>query len=392
MAPQDGLQKALARRTPHMVIWNFTNVCNLKCKHCYQNAGPETTPDELTLAEKMKLIDALVDAGVKVPVLSGGEPLIHTDFWPVLDRLSEKGMHVGVATNAVTLTKDVAQRLKTAGLGYIEISLDSVHPETHDEFRGVPGSWERTVQGIKNCIEAKIFTAVAMVVTKQTLGEVDEMLELASGWGANRFIHFNFVPTGRAPGIKEQDPSPEERDALLRKLAKRRRTAGLEVLSTAPQYNRVCLEQSLGEEIDPYQLYVETRSAANQFYIEAPTYYEALANAGRPSVPLEAIKGCGAGRQFCCIQPNGDITPCMFIPTWKFGNVRQTPFRDIWVKLGEERSLWDREALEPHCGKCQFRYLCGGCRGRAYNYHNNPFAADTGCLRNLQKTSSPSSS
>jgi len=67
-----------------------------------------------------------------------------------------------------------------------------------------------------------------MVVTKRTLGEVDEMLDLASGWGANRFIHFNFVPTGRAPGIKEQDPSPEERDALLRKLAKRRRTAGLE--------------------------------------------------------------------------------------------------------------------------------------------------------------------
>ncbi len=69
MAPLGGgMQRALARRVPHMVIWNFTNVCNLKCKHCYQNAGPETTPDELSLAEKMTLIDDLVDSGVKVPV------------------------------------------------------------------------------------------------------------------------------------------------------------------------------------------------------------------------------------------------------------------------------------------------------------------------------------
>ncbi len=164
-----------------------------------------------------------------------------------------------------------------------------------------------------------------MVVTKRTLGEVDEMLDLAAGWGANRFIHFNFVPTGRAPGIKEQDPSPEENDTLLRKLAKRRRTAGLEVLSTAPQYNRVCLEYSLGEDIDPDQLYVETGSAANHFYIEAPTYYTALAYTGRPSVPLEAIKGCGAGRQFCCIQPNGEITPCMFIPGGNSGTSGRPP-------------------------------------------------------------------
>ena len=119
MAPQGGsMHRALARRVPHMVIWNFTNVCNLKCKHCCQNAGPETTPDELALAEKMALIDSLVDSVVKIPVLSGGEPLIHPDFWLVLERLNQKGMHVGVATNAVTLTRDVAQRLKEAGLGY----------------------------------------------------------------------------------------------------------------------------------------------------------------------------------------------------------------------------------------------------------------------------------
>ena len=122
------------KRIPHMVVWNFTNMCNLKCKHCYQNAGPTATQDELSLEEKLRLVDILVDAGVKVPVLSGGEPLVHPDLFPVLEKIASKGMHPAVATNATTITEDMARRLKESGLAYVEISLDSVHPEKHDEF------------------------------------------------------------------------------------------------------------------------------------------------------------------------------------------------------------------------------------------------------------------
>ncbi|MBT7912981.1 radical SAM protein, partial [Candidatus Bathyarchaeota archaeon] len=211
-------------RVPYMVVWNFTNMCNLRCKHCYQDAKEMCDPDELTLEEKLTFVDTMDAAGVKVPVISGGEPLIHPDFFPVLDYMVEKKMHVAAASNATMITKDFAKKLKDHGLAYIEISLDSVNPEKHDEFRGQKGCWDLTVQGIKNCLEVGIFVAIATVFTKNTIDEVDPMLDLAAELGVQRFIHFNFVPAGRGPEIADQDLSPEEREELLSKLFKRRRT------------------------------------------------------------------------------------------------------------------------------------------------------------------------
>jgi len=378
-----GKETPSIRRIPYLIVWNFTNSCNLKCKHCYQNAQLEATPDELTLEEKLQFVDTLAEAGVKVPMLSGGEPLLHPDLFPVLEKLASKKMHVSAASNATMITPEFARKLKDAGLGYIEISLDSVTPEKHDEFRGMKGTWSKTVEGIKNCIDAGIFTAISTVFTKNTLDEVDAMVDFASSLGVHRFIHFNFVPTGRGPDIADQDLSPEERETVLIKLFKKRRTAGLEVLSTAPQFGRVCLEQSLGKRLKPDYVYVETKAQkSSQFYVSSPTHFSMLKDNGRSDISLEAVKGCGAGRQFCCIQPNGDVTPCMFIPDFIVGNIRTEPFKVLWEKLGDEPCFMDREILDDECGSCQFRYVCGGCRARAINYIGNKLAADTGCIRN----------
>ncbi len=92
-----------SKRIPYMVVWNFTNMCNLRCKHCYQDAKATGTPDELTLNEKLDFVDTLTENKVKVPLISGGEPLIHPDFYPVLDKLVSKGMHVAAASNATML-------------------------------------------------------------------------------------------------------------------------------------------------------------------------------------------------------------------------------------------------------------------------------------------------
>jgi radical SAM protein with 4Fe4S-binding SPASM domain len=378
-------RSSTSKRIPYMVVWNFTNMCNLKCKHCYQDAKATGTPDELTLDEKLDFVDTLLETGVKVPVLSGGEPLIHPDFFPVLDKLVSKGMHVAAASNATMITPMFANKLHDHGLAYIEISLDSIYPEKHEEFRGATGCWEKTVEGIKNCINAGIYTAVASVFTKNTLHEVDEMVDFASSLGAHRFIHFNFVPTGRGPDIAEQDLSPEERETVLNKLFKKRRTAGLEILSTAPQYGRACLEGALGNRLNPDYLYVENKAQnKNQFYVQSPSHFNMVKDR-KNAVPIEAIQGCGAGRQFCCIQPNGDIVPCMFIPSWVEGNIREEAFQAIWERFGEYPCFMDRDALEEDCGSCQFRYLCGGCRARAINYLKNPMAADSGCIKNRDK-------
>jgi len=382
---QAGKKNDGPHRIPYMVVWNFTNMCNLRCKHCYQDAKETCAPDELTLKEKLTFVDTMDAAGVQVPVISGGEPLIHPDFFPVLDYMVEKKMHVAAASNATMITKDFAKKLKDHGLAYIEISLDSVDPKKHDEFRGQKGCWDLTVQGIKNCLEVGLFVAIATVFTKNTLDEVDPMLDFAAELGVQRFIHFNFVPAGRGPEIADQDLSPEEREELLNKLFKRRRTIGLEILSTAPQYGRACLEGSLGRYLDPDRLYVETKAQkSEQFYVQSPTHYNTVKDE-KNAVPMESLQGCGAGRQFVCIQPNGDVCPCMFISNWVEGNIRKEPFWDIWKRFETIECFTDRDALEDECGSCQFRYLCGGCRARAINYIGNPLAADTGCIKNKDK-------
>jgi len=361
-----GITRPQILDTPFLVVWNFTNMCNLRCRHCYQYAGLPT-PDELTLPEKIEAVHELANAGVVSIALSGGEPLMHPHFFPVLEEITQNGMHAAVATNGTIITKKMAKRLKEAGLSYVEISLDSADPWLHDEFRGVPGAWKRAVEGVKNCVNEDLFTAMATTITKLNVKEAPALIELAKSLGVNRFLHFNFIPAGRGAGIFELDLSPEEREELLRTLYRKARTSEIEVLSTAPQYARVVLQQSGGRDVTPTHFYLG---------IERGHDLSTLA---------EFVGGCGSCRLYCALQPNGDVTPCVFIPQWIVGNLREESFLEIWSRTKKDvgfRCFRDRERLGDACGTCKYRYVCGGCRARALSYFNDPFAPDVGCIFN----------
>jgi len=133
---------------PPVVVWNFTNVCNLRCKHCYQSAGKKL-PHELSLEKRLDVIDQLAKEDVFSIAFSGGEPLMDKDIWKVIKRAKENFMYVSVATNGTLITPQVAKRLSDVGVDYVEISLDSVNPEKHDEFRGVKGAWIKQLPELK---------------------------------------------------------------------------------------------------------------------------------------------------------------------------------------------------------------------------------------------------
>lgn len=111
------------------------------------------------------------------------------------------------------------------------------------------------VRGAASCAEAGIFTCIAVVVRRGHVGEVPDVITLARSLSAQRVIHFNFIPTGRGAAISEEDPTPEEREALLRLLYREGLRGGLEVLSTAPQYARVALQMSGGRRVAPTHFY-----------------------------------------------------------------------------------------------------------------------------------------
>ncbi|MGC8620163.1 MAG: radical SAM protein, partial [Thermoplasmata archaeon] len=134
-----GITKPQVFEAPLLIVWNITKQCNLKCLHCYANAGPFKHKDELTLEEKLNVVDQFDEAGVTMLSFSGGEPLISPDFWKVAEYASKKGMYTTIATNGTLLTKENVEKLKKIGIKYVEVSLDAPEPKTHDMFRGVEG-------------------------------------------------------------------------------------------------------------------------------------------------------------------------------------------------------------------------------------------------------------
>ena len=346
---------------PFLIVWNFTNMCNLRCLHCYQRAD-RPTPDELTLEEKLMVVDQLDKAGVASVALSGGEPTIHPHFYRIVKELADRGIYVSVATNGTFFAKkENLEKAVKLGVRYVEVSVDSAKPEVHDKFRGVPGAWEKAVQALRNAVELGVNNGMATTVTKLNLHEIPDIIDLAEEIGVRRLILFNFVPVGRGGENAWLDLSPEEREELFKMVYREMRRRKLEIVSTAPQYGRIVLQMSGGEEIAP-----------THFYVGHNKIVKAVA---------EFVGGCGAGRIYAALQPNGDVTPCVFLPI-KVGNIREKSFREIWNTAPLFQQLRNRELLKGFCGKCPYKYICGGCRARAYAYYGDPLAPDPGCIYN----------
>jgi len=358
-----GVQRPQTTAAPFLIVWNFTKQCNLRCKHCYENAGPETAPDELTTEEAKHAIDEFADAGVVALSFSGGEPLIRKDFFEIAEYAAEREFYVSVASNGTLITEKVAQKMKEVGVQYAEISLDGFE-KIHDEFRGMPGAWKRAVEGIKNCVNVGLDTGIATTATHYNFKEIPKLAEfMEKDLHAKRFMVFNFIPVNRGKEIVKQDLTPREREELLSflytKLIDKNRE--LDTFSTAPQYAVTSLKFAFGPVV------------ATHFTNRAAT--EMLK--GRTKSLTEFIGGCGAGRLYCGIEPNGDIEPCVFIPI-KVGNIREQSLVDIWRNSPILKQIRSRDAFKG-CGECEYKYICGGCRARAYAYFNDLQGPDPGC-------------
>lgn len=349
---------------PLFIVWNFTNLCNLSCKHCYQDAEHKALPDELTLEEKLGLVDQIAEQYVPMIAFAGGEPTLSPDLLPVLKRCQSYGIHTTLATHGGTMTPRLAARLADAGVKYVEISLDSVHPQRHDAFRGQLGMWHRTVRGMRQVVEQEgLRLGVAMCVHQDNFHEVQDMLQFAVDVGASCFAHFNFIPVGRGLQMVDGDLNPQQREWLLRTLNEWMQSGKIGVISTAPQFGRVCVAH-------------------------APTEgKQACSHAGsgggeKARVIAKYLGGCGAGRDYVSIEPNGNITPCVYLPHRVQGNIRRRRFIDIFRNNEFWELLCDRDRRVHHCEVCAFKHYCGGCRARADAYFGELNAGDPGCVFN----------
>jgi radical SAM protein with 4Fe4S-binding SPASM domain len=317
---------ASGRFVPLVMSWNVTRKCNLKCPHCYINATARELENELSTEEAKKLIDQILEVSSPLLILSGGEPLLREDIFELISYGSAKGLKMGLGSNGSLIDSGVAKRLKEAGITTVSISLDSHIPAQHDEFRGVKGSWEKAVNAIRALRENGVLVQVNTTVTQQNYDQIDDIMLLAEKLGVENFHLFFLVPTGR--GTKIADISPAKYEGMIKATFAKASRHRLNVRpSCAPQFMRIAKDVGLDMR--------------------------------------QWIRGCIAGLYYCRVYPNGDITPCPYLPI-KLGNVREKTFKEIWLNSGMFKNLRDFNALKGKCGVCEYRALCGGCRARAY--------------------------
>ncbi|HHN81476.1 MAG TPA: radical SAM protein, partial [Methanomicrobia archaeon] len=358
-----GITKPQKLRAPFLVVWDITKACNLKCKHCYSSSGRRSR-DELNTEDVKRIIDEMDRMGIVAIAFSGGEPLMRPDFYDIAAYASRKNIYTAIATNGTLIDKNVAKKVKKAGIRYVEISIDGADPATHDSFRGVDGAWEKAVEGIKNCKNMGLMTAIASTATTSNIDEIGQIIDLAEDIGVDRFIEFNFIPTGRGRFSLEADLSPTQREGLLKYLYERSQTSPVEIFSTAPQYARIAIQT------------IHKHGGGNLSF----TFYGGHVEGDLFEI-AEFISGCGAGRLYCAVTSSGKVKPCVFMPI-VVGNLRKESLYDVWNNSQELKDLRDRSKIRGRCAQCTYKYVCGGCRSRAYGYYGDMEEVDTGCIYN----------
>ncbi len=352
-----GVLKPFVPGSPFLIVWDVTYRCNLRCKHCYSTAGKPWS-DELDTEKAKRSIDILADAGVTSIAFSGGEPLMRKDFFELAKTVNDYGMFVSLATNGTLLNKETVKKLKECGVWFVQISLDGTK-EAHEAFRGIKGIYDKVIEGIKNCVDEGLITCISTTATTVNYTDVVKVMDLAEELGVQWFMLYNFIPVGR--GDFEMDLNAEQRERLLRELWSRFKATGINFMSTAPYYARIALQ----EESDV-----------------VPTHFYNPRLEGQLKVLSEFIGGCGCGRFYLAMRSNGNIEPCVFFPL-KLANILDfkdgDDFLDFWRNNKVLRELRNKDLIEV-CGECRYRYVCGGCRARAYAYYKDYLKPDPGCI------------
>ena len=329
---------------PFILFWEVTRACALACRHCRAIAQPQAHPEELDHTEALALLDSIAELNPPMLVLTGGDPMMRRDIMDLIRYATGKGLRVSLspAATARLLNTDFAE-LKAAGVVSLSLSLDGATQETHDAFRRVPHTFERTLEAARKAKEAGIMLQVNTTLSRTTLPELDAFIELMKRIQPDVWSVFMLVPTGRA--TMDELTTAEETEAVWQRLAELRHTLPFAVKTTeGHHYRRKLMQAARTEGTPPPRHMVPTRD----------------------------------GKGVVFISHTGEIQPSGFLPITA-GNVRTDDLAAVYRTHPLFLKLRDDDALGGKCGKCEYRRLCGGSRARAYGSSGDMMAAEPLC-------------
>lgn len=336
--------------SPMIVIWEATRSCDLACKHCRAEAQPEAVPDELTDHEARAMIDRVHSAfGSPLFVITGGDPLKRRGLAGMVTHAASLGLEVGLTPSATPLlTPEAVDRLHAAGLRRLAISIDGADAATHDEFRGVSGTFARSIAILEHARSRGLEIQINSSIGTHNRHQLHQLAALARFLGVSLWSVFVMVPTGRA--------------------------VGADLVPTALEHERTYHDLA-AIALDPANT-ITIKTTAGQ------PYYRVLEQERRRRGVLPAARrglGVNDGNGFLFIDHCGVICPSGFLPL-PCGNVRHDDLATVYRTHPTFVGLRTPERFAGKCGRCPFQRICGGSRSRTYALTGDACGSDPTCV------------
>lgn len=324
------------------IVWSCTKACNFYCIHCAKDAG-DPLPNELDTKEAKKLLAQIAE--FEVPLyIAGVEPLMRKDILELSSYTADLGIDVYLKTNGWYLDDYMADQLANHKVKII-IGM-SGNEEIQERVRG-KGSFQRAIDAAKRSAQRDILLGISIWLTKLTLDQIPELIDLAISVGAREFSLADYVPQGRTKEIyKKLVPSPQEYEKTLN---------------------------------DIYRYYKELQDKIIVF--PYTIFSRRIMKTKEPH--MELTKACSL-HDWLEISEDGSVYPCRSM-NLMIGDIREDSLKTIWERLPHSETgelinkLYSREHIQGKCSQCQFFDICGGCRARALAFTGDMFAADPAC-------------
>ncbi len=339
---------------PISILWEITDKCNLRCKHCLIDARQQEQ-NEMSLEEVKKTIEQLAEMKVFKITFGGGEPLVREDFLDILEYASGFNFGIKLTTNGILVNNSLLKRLKDTNVFSVQVSVDGLKP-THNAFRGGKNAFEKAVAALKAFSGAGYWTLMSTAITRYNVNELEQLVDLAIQCGASSFKPSPFIPIGRG---KENF---EELAITLSEIKNFAKT----MLRKKKEYKDIIDMQIDG--LFPWLFEPCSASASISNTIAYPSQV-----------------GCSAGVSNVVISSLGEILPCPFLRNFVAGSLRENSLKSIWENseiFNVFRNLKSNQ-LEGECRNCEYvPYYCqGGCRAAAFAYTGNLFVQDPHCWK-----------
>lgn len=334
----------LKLKSPLFVQYEISSGCNQKCIFCYNVWKEEKDcgkKSQLSKEKQFRVLDKIIENEVFEILFSGGEPLTVPWLDKMIKKASDKNIDTCIITNGILLTKSKALQLKKAGLNSIQISLHHFNPQINNKLTQMPGSFKKTVEGIKNAITlfGKGNINVNMVALPETYKDVYDMAKFLHKLGNPHFSVGTPVARGEMHNNIKLVINKKMFLSIYNQLIKAEKDFGINVGFSGGF--PICILPELN----------------NKTILMIGNY-------------------CDAGLNQLVIDPEGNIKPCVCLNE-KLGNILKDNIKEIWNKNKFLIDIRNLKFVPNKCKDCKYISICkGGCRASAKGFYGQINAPD----------------